>query len=255
MISRLLHRRTQPNVADPQTQPGGEVESGVEQMVRRQRDKAAIGVSTEHFDFKAQSRVKGVKARQAWKYPGYKIQRAPGVVLSTPGVKYTDPKEHPDELPRRKHESNFFITVNPNKQFIGKKVQGAMKNRFEATMVELAKRDTLVSYLKFGPKDKHYAKDLAIDVIKDVRWYSVVETGENLGRMHTHISLMIEHYSQIQIDTKKLQDEFKKVFNRMGSDAIITDKVYVQVKLEDQSDWSSTIKRQYMHKNMTAVAV
>ena len=69
-------------------------------------------ISTESVNFTAQ---KSAKTNQAWRYSGGQIVRAPSTDIN--GRKYEDPKD-PGQ-PRRKQESNFFLTINPNKVPIG----------------------------------------------------------------------------------------------------------------------------------------
>ena len=61
-------------------------------------------ISTESVDMKAQ---KAAKTNQAWRYAGGQIVRAPSTDIN--GRQYEDPKD-PGQ-PRRKQESNFFLTT------------------------------------------------------------------------------------------------------------------------------------------------
>ena len=165
-----------------------------------------------------------------------------------------DPKEpfkdSQEGTPRRKQESNFFITLNPNKKFSVLDEPKARKC-FETALKHLAETDTLVRYIKFGPKDSHYQSDLARDVlIQGFDWKSTVEVGEELGRMHCHIILGIMHYSQIQIDTAMIRHEFRRAFNECADNSMKLGTLpYCQVKMLPQNDWS-TIMRQYLRKGM-----
>ena len=214
-----------------------------------------LNVVTQPVNFKASV---GAKASQAWRYPGFNILRAPSVFLTTPGKLYTDPKE-PDAdnangKPRRKIESNFFITINPNQ-----KVPAAKESRaqaiFKTALDKIAREENLVQYLKFGPKDSHYIGDHAIDVIEKLDWDSNVEIGDIRGRMHCHIWLTIVHYSQIQINVSLMQWAFKKAYNEQIPNLHAEDRVkklpYLQVKLLPQSDWT-TVMRQYIKKAIGA---
>lgn len=237
-------------------------------MVNRQRRPPVI--ATQRVSMKPAPGGKGVKAKQAWKYPGFNIVRASTVWLND--RYYSDPKEAdsnpgqqgelrdsgmaPDDsgTPRRKQESNFLITINPNKKFTGTQ-EPAAERAFRVALGGLSTNTSLVRCLKFGPKDAHYAKDRAADVIlPGVQWTANVETGENLGRMHSHIWLTIEHYSQIQINVPMMQHEFVRQFNASvvgGQGTVLTGVPYIDVKLLPQSDWT-TVMRQYIKKGMTA---
>ena len=210
---------------------------------------------------------KNVKSQQAWKYPGGNIIRAPTTSLN--GRYYTDPKEtdagDPSSqgqsitgdgagTPRRKQESNFFITLNPNQVYSDLEEDRA-RQHFVAALQHLEGNAVLARCLKFGPKDVHYTQDLAHDVIlPGIDWKATVEVGEKLGRMHAHIICYISHYSQIQFDPKMLQYEFRMGFNDgllLGDRLHLKDPPYVQVKMLPQSDWT-TIMRQYIRKGMDA---
>ena len=213
---------------------------------------------------------KNVKAKQAWKYPGGNIVRAPGTMIN--GRFYTDPKEsnagdpasqgkEPDSYEsesqggtaRRKQESNFFITINPNQNYGDGDIAQHASARFHKALEHLSQNDVLARILKFGPKHDHYLNDKAHDVIlPGIDWKASVETGENKFRMHAHIICYIQHYSQIQFNPKMLQHEFRQAFNEglSASDKLRLKVLpYVQIKMLPQSDWT-TIMRQYIQKGM-----
>ena len=86
-------------------------------MVKREPTK----ITVENINLKKATGdvQKGIKASGAWRYPGGVIQRAPSTWLGT--KEYFDDKD-PGEA-RRKHESNFFITLNTNRK-IGEEMDG-----------------------------------------------------------------------------------------------------------------------------------
>lgn len=235
-------------------------------MVARARRGPEI--ATQRVSLKPAPGGKNVKARQAWKYPGFNIVRADSVVIN--GRFYTDPKEHTDDYddaagkqgqsqitgdttvgtPRRKQESNFFITINPN-QVYGSTEHSQAEGAFKKALEHLSNTQVLVRCLKFGPKDAFYINDLARDVIlPGVSWSASVEVGETSRRMHCHIWCTIEHYSQIQINVPMMQREFLAGFNaNLPADMNLSDKPYLNVKLLPQSDWT-TVMRQYIKKGM-----
>jgi len=249
--ARLLSRIS----SGPQTPLPNDV-----QMVKRKE------IVTERVSKRSGLGGKGVKAKQAWKYSGFEIVRAPGLLLN--GRLYTDPKEdppgdadaqgtepRPEQImgtPRRKQESNFFITLNPNREFKDKLAPEAM-TRFEAALKKLAENETLELIIKFGPVHKHYANDKAEDVlIPGASFTASVEVGDVMKRMHAHAWLTIEHYSQIQINLNMLRSQFVYYYNQglpLGDPLRLTRAPYLQVKLLPQSDWT-TIMRQYIKKGM-----
>jgi hypothetical protein len=260
-LSRLLARVVRPETG----QSRAPFEGKENEMVQRQR-RITPTVVTQRVSQKPFPGGKNVKGKQAWKYAGGNIQRAPTTSIN--GRFYTDPKETPsgdsakqgtedlggDGTPRRKQESNFFITINPNQKYSDTDESIARK-RFEAALQHLSQNETLARCLKFGPKDAHYMNDRAHDVIlPGIDWKASVEVGELRQRMHCHIICYISHYSQIQIDPKMMQYEFRAVFNEglPEKDPMrLSDPPYIQVKMLPQSDWT-TIMRQYIRKGMDA---
>lgn len=214
-------------------------------------------ISTESVNFQA---PKAAKTNQAWRYAGGQILRAPSTDIN--GRIYEDPKD-PGQ-PRRKQESNFFLTINPNKAPEGDE-RIILNEAMKSCLSELSKDTYIAQYLKFGPKvlgnprdSEDYRKDKYVDVIHSVDWKSGVESGPNLNRVHAHIWMTITHYSQVQINVQALQyltrQEFNAAIRRLGAGSTrleISDLPYVHVKLLPQSNWTD-VMRQYIHKGMTA---
>jgi hypothetical protein len=188
-----------------------------------------------------------IKKDGKWRYPGGKIVRAPSTKLGA--NVYTDPKD-PGE-PRRKIESNFFITLNTNFR-VGVEWESECKDAMRRTLDDLSKCEMLARYLKFGPKDDRYANDLYEDVVDSVNWQAAVEIGENLERLHCHVWLTVHHYSQIQVCMPLMQNAFKALYNdkiSTNNPYKIKKRPYINVKLLPTSDWAMVI-RQYIHKGM-----
>ena len=235
-------------------------------------------ISTESVDMKAQ---KAAKTNQAWRYAGGQIVRAPSTDIN--GRQYEDPKD-PGQ-PRRKQESNFFLTINPNKAPLGDERINAIQAMTEC-LKELARDEYLAQYLKFGPKvvgkppqAQDYRLDKYEDVIHSVEWQAAgVEIGPTLKRMHSHVWLTISHYSQVQINIHALQYLTRELYNKSLKRSLlnrppgeqfftkhnttlsagpaiarleISDLPYVHVKLLSQTDWTDVMK-QYIHKGMMA---
>jgi len=237
-VTRLLFRTTG-HTHTPFSKPD---------MVARIKGKPKI--STQSIDFKAPH---SAKSKQAWRYPGGVIQRAPSQWIG--GHKYVDPKD-PD-LPRRKQESNFFITINTNKstQFEAAGATEIGVRQAEKMLKALAEERTMATYIKFGPKSAEYLEDKYMDVIHSIDWKAAVEIGPQIKRIHAHIWLTITHYSQIQINVKMLMHRAREAYNddedntMAGTNLRITEMPYVHVKLLPQGDWTS-VMRQYIHKGM-----
>lgn len=270
MRLRLLARRTNVNPDGSISAPIGDGVGAVG-MVARNRTattmaaKPTVTMATQRVSQRAFPGGKSVKSRQAWKYPGGSIVRAPTVWLN--GNYYTDPKEDPpgeakhqgkpgvgdtEGVPRRKQESNFFITINNNRSYDARCAPKA-QNAYRKALHELNDVRTFARILKFGPKHEHYVNDNPEDVIlPGVEFTASVETGDVLKRMHAHIILKIEHYSQIQINVPMLQYEFRRAFNAALpalDPCTQSSPPYVQVKMLPQSDWT-TVMHQYVKKGM-----
>lgn len=191
----------------------------------------------------------GVKKGQNWKYPWGVIQRYPTTLIN--GTHYYDPKE-PTQMPRRKQESNFFITINTNRAPHHHPGQSNEAYKAMEHALDVLKTDKAIcACLTFGPKHpEHYAKDKFADVIENVQWSAGVETGEVLQRLHAHIWVTIKHYSQIQINRKMMGAIFRDAYNsKAPRDLRVNGTPYVSVKLLPQSDFA-IIMKQYMQKAM-----
>jgi hypothetical protein len=232
-VSRLLHR-----TVGHQHKPYSKLPASIVKPA---------SITTESVDFKAPL---SAKTNQAWKYAGGKVQRAASTVIN--GTTYTDPKSPDDPLPRRKQESNFFITINSNKSPSGGEAMNAAMGQMEKMLQHLSEDRNIATYLRFGPKSEHYANDLYKDVIHSVSWKSAVETGDVMNRVHSHIWMTVTHYSQVQINVQMLMHLSKKFYNEAGASKL-TRNPYVHIKLLPQSDWTD-VMRQYIHKGMAAAA-
>lgn len=218
------------------------------------RDRSAPTRTTEVRTSSAVQKVAhSAKSAQAWRYPGGVIQRAPQAKLGS--KEYFDPKS-PGE-PRRKQESNFFITLNTNKSPDSPDEMTMCLNHLKDAVQHLAKDHVLAACLKFGPVDSSYQLDRYGDVIVSAEWKSSIETGEVMNRVHAHIWLTIVHYSQIQINTQMLMQQAKAAYNKTPLDwgayshLRMTRNPYVHVKLLPQSDWAQ-IMRNYVTKNFAS---
>ena len=221
-------------------------------MVKRVKVRSTdIGIEAVKF-----TPTKRPKAEQAWRYPGGIIQRADSLYPNNSTKRYYDPKEKDKDHPRRKQESNFFITINTNRKVDGMiidKGQDAMKR----LLAYLAKDEVVCSYMKFGPKDPDtYGDDNYNDVIDKVEFKSCVEVGENLERLHAHIWMTVTHYSQVQINIPMVQYHTLNIYNTavaLDPRLMITGQPYVNVKLLPQSNWTDVMKN-YLRKGMESVA-
>ena len=207
------------------------------------------------------------KDQQRWKYKNFEIQRAPTLVIN--GTKYTDPKELPKELPRRKNSSTFFVTVNPNKVVpddLRAVADEAWKEGLEALEQGVAVNGKCI---KFGPNDPAtFAADRFEDVIIGrPQFVAKTEVGPKCGRLHAHVRVKVVHYSQVHLSIPKIQAIFKKAYdeavakaarNHTGGDMMraarvrsklqINGSLYVDIELLPQSN-ASEIMMRYMFKD------
>jgi hypothetical protein len=209
--------------------------------------------------------LKATKKDIAWRYPGHVIQRAPQIKLgeaphgNDKQGGYTDDRDTTEA--RRKHESNFLITLNTNRSlaeaYASPEAAAHGKNAMRLALEDLSKDASICEVLKFGPKSDHYRDDWFEDVITKIEWQACVETGPNKERLHAHIWMTVHHYSQIQVSMPLMQRLFKARYNHHVGDlhksVLEARKLpYIQVKLLPSSDWAMVMK-QYIHKGMEAM--
>tara|TARA_B100000073_G_scaffold347392_1_gene361566 strand:- start:3014 stop:3715 length:702 start_codon:yes stop_codon:yes gene_type:complete len=196
------------------------------------------------------------KDNQEWMYPGGNIVRGDHLKKLTNhmGSAYRDHKDSSEN--RRRHESNFFITLNTNRAVHMFKDPNSLalgQKACQETLKYLAKDQQICRFLKFGPKHDEYKFDKYDDVIQSIDWKSAVEVGEKQNRLHCHIWLTVTHFSQVQVNMPMIGQLFKTHFNNQvgwNADLKMTRKCYVAVKLLPTSDWAMVFK-QYIHKAMT----
>lgn len=234
-VTRLLYRPSQHTQAT----------QFVDDMVRRVATPPVV--TTSVASFKPQHTA---KTKQAWRYAGGNILRAPGLMIN--GKRYEDPKD-PGQ-PRRKHESNFLLTINSNKAPAQGEEFDLVVKQMEYMLKRLSEEKSVAAYLKFGPVSPEYRNDKYYDVVQNIDWTANVETGDKMHRVHGHAWLTVTHYSQVQINKEVMQHLVKTYYNEslpLGSKLRIGDKPYIDIKLLPQSDWT-TIMKQYIHKGMLA---
>lgn len=215
----------------------------------------------------------GAKAYQAWKYPNGNIERAPKLHLdpNNPTKEYFDPIEEQakgQKLPRRKQETNLFVTLNTNKA-----VPWQDELRVNDALVQAIHKiqtSDLKEVLVCGPgkvrNADYFREDNLAAVLKDVKFTTTIEQGPNTGFKHVHMTVSIEHYSQIQMDKTRLREKFIELYNdalpsnigptgrrgRPRQDKMRLRGLYVDVKLRHQLNWHE-IEKWYLHKDQMAL--
>ena len=246
-VSRLLYKK------NPATSRADCVKSGV----KRLHNDSFVTVGDAALGKPTGDVTVSVKKKQAWRYPGGIIQRHDSCMIN--GRRYEDHIDRGE--PRRKQESNFFITINTNRR--GESTAAAPnleqegRVAMERALKDLATDTMICKYLKFGPKHPEvYGNDRYQDVIQSVEWTANVEMGDELKRLHCHIWMTVHHYSQVQINMRMMQQLFKlKYHEHLGAPfnpkLQINGMPYIQVKLLPTANWAEVMK-QYIHKGMAS---
>jgi hypothetical protein len=164
------------------------------------------------------------------------------------------------KLGRRKQESNFLVTINPNKRRSPDlKATAAIGDAIASAVRHVFSEHRLPNLLKFGPVYTDYRRDKYDDVVESVRVRAAVELGPVSCAPHAHVSLRIAHWSQIHIKKLALQEAFKRSYNaclRRGSrrEARQLEMTpgalpHVQIKLLAQSEFDKVIAA-YVFKHL-----
>ena len=231
------------------------------------------------------------KFMQEYMYEG-KIKRAPSVFLGPKKRYYTDPRgdstfsyeesvaqqnmqgKTMSELrqmsavnldrgvPRRLIESNFLITINPNRKWGAEGEDAIARVLFNKTMKQLTSQQEFFSILKVPQSTRatasspdlsgHYRNDDFSDVVNDTDIKGVVEIGETQRRMHAHVIIEMKHYGMIQMCPKTIRTNFTQIWNKLCQSRAYRDYglrkgPYVDVQLLKQKN-ALQIVRRYMSK-------
>jgi hypothetical protein len=175
-------------------------------------------------------------------------------VSATGPVKLYDHNVDKDgaKLGRSKQQSNFFITINTNKRRFNEVVDvDAMKKALHRCF-----KDDIAEVLRFGPahpltygNDGQYVDAL----VEKVEMRACVECGPVTSALHAHLYLTMTHWSQIQVDVRRMQFLFKETFNA-HSTVKIPKRAFpaVMIKLYPQTDWGHIIAH-YLTKQVCQV--
>lgn len=259
-------------------------------MVKRTRDPMQIALSR----VEPRSSINpdaSAKHDQAYMYPNGIIKRAPSVMLN--GRYYTDPRgdNHRTRMdgemqrvaqgsgafpngvaagqPRRSIESNFLLTINPNRKW-GTDGTGNDPNAtriFQQTLNALCENANFLTCLKVPTKTRaqpdysaHFQQDALnfTDVIVSVDAKGTIEVGEKQKRMHAHMVVEIKHFSMIQLNVPVIRSLFKTIWNEICEQPSNTQyelkaMPYVDVQLLKQSNAMDIIKA-YVRKSVGPVA-
>lgn len=175
-------------------------------------------------------------------------------------------------LGRRKHETHLFCTLNPNKGSMRSTKQGMQDDKtvqqaLNYVVTQLSRDENLSRVITFGPTgdgkptygDVYRANDSYDTHIGNVTCSATIEKGGTYGRMHAHMVLVIDHWSQIQINSIKLSQVARKFYNDFLETSLGTEhlrlppgrRMYANVKLLPQTQWNKIIL-QYLEKGIAA---
>lgn len=239
----------------------------------------------------------GSKYMQEYMYPGGRIVRAPSVFLGPELRYYTDPrgdnhftyddglaqqsiqgktaaemkamgiKSLKEGLPRRSVESNFLITINPNRKWGADGHDPIVKVIFGRTLTQLTSYSEFLSILKVPATTKqtptrpdfsgHYKNDALnfTDVISNTDIKGVIEVGDKQKRMHAHLVVEIKHYSMLQINKLLVKNLFLTIWNKICEESpgyrvyALRKGPYIDVQLLKQKNAMEIVKA-YMEKSL-----
>jgi hypothetical protein len=231
------------------------------------------------------------KFMQEYMYDG-KIKRAPSVFLGAKKRYYTDPRgdstfsyqesvaqqnmqgktlseirkssavDFTRGVPRRLIESNFLITINPNRKWGAEGEDSIARDLFNKTMKQLTSQKEFFSILKVPQSTRatatnpdfsgHYRNDDFSDIVNDTDIKGVVEIGETQRRMHAHVIIEMKHYGMIQMCPKTIRTNFTQIWNKLCQSRAYRDYglrkgPYVDVQLLKQKN-ALQIVRRYLRK-------
>lgn len=161
---------------------------------------------------------------------------------------------HGTHLGRRKQESNWFITINPNQ-----KQATHLKQDSDAIVQALHETFETRGYdiLTFGPKHPDvYGDDAQWPhlVVDEMNARATIERGPNTGALHCHLYFKVVHWSQVYLNQRQVQLIFKDAYNQLAFHKIPGNKKpYVQYKLLEQTDFGEIIAH-YLSKQLPGTA-
>lgn len=132
--------------------------------------------------------------------------------------------------------SSFFITVNTQAYFTSDESNFKEEaDRLKDTFDNLINQSTMDNFITIkAPQDNN--KDLK-EIIRDINVYKVLELGTKQNRLHLHAMIIINHYSNLQLNLKHIRDSFDSEYNKnihINLD-LVKNKDDVQVILEYMS--------------------
>lgn len=128
---------------------------------------------------------------------------------------------------RLKH-SNFFLTINLNKQFKTYDEAVPLANEFKKVIDNcLAK---ISNYIEINDTVHPDAK-LDSKWIKKINIQSVVEIGSKYNQPHAHVTIAITHWTRVKLNWTKLKEDIRE---KVGDDQ----EIYLYCKLFRDSQGS-----------------
>jgi len=141
--------------------------------------------------------------------------------MSKPEIKITARRQNIYKLKENKKpiHSNFLVTLNLNQQYHKDEHKQNVENDMEIFDQLINEMLQNIDQLIRLPEDVEYNDDTVEDVSADY----TIEIGSQKKQIHTHIMLKFKHYTQIQLNFRKIKEFFK---TKLG-----LNNVYMQAKL------------------------
>ena len=112
-------------------------------------------------------------------------------------------------MPKRLKFSSFLLTVNQNKSFDKGDVKNLKREakKLRNSIDNVLNEGNLKNIIKVNKKEDK-EKNLN-QIIRAVNIYKALEYGEEKGKLHSHIYIIINHYSNIRLDNERIRKELK----------------------------------------------
>lgn len=109
---------------------------------------------------------------------------------------------------KRLNHSNWFLTINTNKQFKDpdNPEMLAFVNKFYEVMGKIFEGNNVKKYIKIKEDGVKFTPDKFREI--DVQY--TVERGSNNGQIHAHVLVAVSHRTQITLDFTAIKEKVKE---------------------------------------------
>lgn len=153
-------------------------------------------------------------------------------------LKESPAKKAKTENSKRLKSSNFLLTINPNKKYEldTEEIQTAVANLQKAGE-EFLEEKVFSQAVRFLVSGDSWDKP---GIIQSSHTKAVIERGDIEKRVHLHVTISIEHYSMVQINTAWVKEWFSK---KLGM------PMYVNIKFFPDQKSAAEKLDMYIEKN------